>query len=213
MGKLQDFLSLISSFVMQAKSWFSKYSQWCRERDLSEGTQHCSVRWRFPCRFWQHGEEGGLGGTAAPPSSPSGVPAAFSLPLHMKSSGVWGLLKVELSRDASDRGGSWVSRAKESKGALGTDVRHLSVHLWQAHLASTSGKHIWQAHLASTLSSGQKRLVSLCSAAWVLSHAWPFGLGSACGDNGDNLLPTQVNWTETARYAQGQTFPGAGSRF
>lgn len=101
------------------------------------------MRWRFPCRFWQHGEEGGLGGTAAPPSSPSGVPAAFSLPLHMKSSGVWGLLKVELSRDASDRGGSWVSRAKESKGALGTDVRHLSVHLWQAHLASTSGKHIW----------------------------------------------------------------------
>lgn len=73
-------------------------------RPLLQGTQHCSVGWGLLCRLWQHGE-GGLDGAAALPFSTAGVPAASSLPLHMKGSGVWGLIGVELSRDASDRGG------------------------------------------------------------------------------------------------------------
>lgn len=35
--------------------------------------------------------------------------AVFSLLLHMKGSGFWGLIDVDLSRDVSDRGGYWVS--------------------------------------------------------------------------------------------------------
>lgn len=42
---------------------------------------------------WPHGE-GVWGGGTALPFGTSGGPAAFPLPLHMKGSGVWGLIKI-----------------------------------------------------------------------------------------------------------------------